>query len=300
MAHPFRRTLYSFLVVAATGASLWQAWQSYEDQPPLSSTTKTPQGPQSELPNTVTAEPIAYTLQNKKLYLTFDSGANWQQVPATMAEFFGGEYATANSNELLPDSYLLTQARSGFLIIKENRLVWLETKDQGASWQEYPIADVSYGLRFRQIQFLDDNFAVCVLSGGRAMGQEGAEVLLSHDAGKTWTEVPATGLGNGMLVTDAGFISPEVGFVSRKNQLYVTQDGGNSFSLATVVVPEKYEKIFVWPEAPYLEGDKLYLRVNQGDSGDYAGGLVKGLFASTDQGKTFTFVRELTEQEVAQ
>ena len=299
MAHPFRRTLYSFLVVAASTASLWQAWQSYEKQNSPSSPPKVTQGPQSELPNTVTTEPIAYSLQNKKLYLTFDSGTNWQQVPATMAEFFGGEYATAANNELLPDSYLLTKTRSGFLLVKDNQLVWLETKDQGTSWQEYPVADVAYGLRFRQIQFLDDDFAVCVLSGGRVMGQEGAEILVSHDAGKTWEEIPANGLGNGMLVTAAGFISPEVGFVSRKNQLYVTQDGGNSFSLATVTVPEKYEKIFVWPEAPYLEGGKLYLEVNQGELGDYAGGLVKGLFESTDQGKTFVFVRELTEQEVA-
>lgn len=298
MAYLFRRTLYGFLVVTATTASLGQAWHVYENQMVATSPTTSPQGPESELPNTVTKDPIAYTLQNKKLYLTFNSGKNWQQVPATMAEFFGGEYATASSNQLLSESYLLTKARSGFLLVKDEQLVWLETKDQGASWQEFPVTDVSYGLRFRKIQFLEDDFAVCVLSGGRVMGQEGCEILVSQDAGKTWKEVSATGLGNGMLVTAAGFVTADLGFVSRKEQLYVTQDGGTTFTQATISLPAEYAKIFLWPETPYLEDDKLYLKVNQGDSGDYAGGLVKGLFESTDQGKSFTFVKELSEQEV--
>lgn len=305
MAHLLRGMVFGGLVAATVGISGWYAWNTFND----AQHTETVQtavhgtGPMTETPQTAAADKMYdYSFKNKKMFITYDKGTHWQQVPAEMNEFFGGEYATANQNQLLPDSFLITPEKTGLVVVKnETSLIWLETTDEGHSWQEYSVLPRTAGVRFRKIQFLEDNFVAVFASGGRVMGQEGCSIALSHDGGHTWQKAAADGLALGSLVTAATFTDEQTAFVSRKTQLMVSSNGGQRFAEAKINVPPKYEKIFVWPEAPVKEAEgKLSLLMNQGETGDYRGGLVKGRFESTDGGQTFDFVAEVEPQpEVA-
>lgn len=86
--------------------------------------------------------------------------------------------------------------------------------------------------------------------------------------------------------------------------LYRTEDGGRSFE--TVEYPSVKVKLsdgtyynpFVMPEKIYEKEGKLYLEVGQGESGDYCGenGFCNGLYESKDNGKTWTYVKEIAVQ----
>lgn len=85
-------------------------------------------------------------------------------------------------------------------------------------------------------------------------------------------------------------------------RLYRTEDGGKSFE--TVEYPSAKAKLsdgtyynpFVMPEKVYEESGKLYMEVGQGPDGDYYGeeGYCHGLYESEDNGKTWTYLKEIT------
>lgn len=288
--------LYSGILIFVLGISGYQFFQA-QKQKATDEITQT-SGPTTQTPTLTTTDSISYTFSNKKMFVTFNAGENWLEVPATMAEFFGGEYATASSNELLPNSYLLTKEQTGLIMTKENAttrkndVIWLQTTDEGKSWQEYPIFKDFPAIRFRKIQFFKQ-IAYAFVSGGRVMGQEGFSLAVSSDQGKSWqTLAPSDLTSVGMLVQDAGFVTEKLGFLSRKDGLFVTQDGGNHWQKSQIQIPDNYKEIFLIAEIPYEKDGKLLMQMNQGDQGDYKGGLVKGIFQSSDEGLTWTFVAE--------
>lgn len=83
--------------------------------------------------------------------------------------------------------------------------------------------------------------------------------------------------------------------------LFRTEDGGETFvecayPSANVELPngELYNP-FVMPEKVFVEGSVYYLLAGQGPDGDYYGeeGYCKGLYWSSDQGKTWKYVGEV-------
>jgi hypothetical protein len=100
----------------------------------------------------------------------------------------------------------------------------------------------------------------------------------------------------GLLMKTLGFLS--FGILNPvEPDLYVTQDGGNSWRKANIMIPEKYYEIFVMAEVPFQEADHLAVFINQGPNGDYLGGKVKGEFISNDNGKTWEYSKELLPNE---
>lgn len=301
MAHYLRGIVFGALLTGATLSSGWYAWQQIQENQILQQTQLTKKaalGPKTETPQMVASKAVDYAFTNKKMYLTFDFGKNWQQVPATMEEFFGGDFSGQPQNQLLPDTYQMTITRAGLLIVKDHKnLIWLETTDQGQTWQESVIFKDISGIRNYKINFLNKGFVAAFVTGGRVMGQEGYQIAMSHDDGQTWKTAQAKGLDAGPLMTDAGFLDEKLAFFARKTELLVSQDGGKTFTPSTIQVPERYHNIFIWPEIPTKDSKKLSLLVNQGDTGDYRGGLVKGLFESEDNGLTFHFVAEVQPEE---
>lgn len=85
--------------------------------------------------------------------------------------------------------------------------------------------------------------------------------------------------------------------------LYRTENGGRSFeeveypSAKAKLSDGTYYNPFVMPEKVYEKDDKLYMEVGQGADGDYYGeeGFCKGLYESVDNGKTWTYVKEVVE-----
>ncbi|UOQ48981.1 oxidoreductase [Gracilibacillus caseinilyticus] len=246
---------------------------------------------------------IGYSLQNDKLQITYDGGNEWEEVPVEKEYLFAGEY-NGNQDELIEDSFLLTEQYATFLFDAETtRLIY--STDQGATWQESVITESKPAIRYRKVEFQSDTFWYAILSFDRTMSQEGAAVYISADQGNTWqpTNMPDTT----RLVADGGFVDADTGFIAygtinpEEPDMYVTNDGGESWQETTFEMPSKYDRVFVMPNAPYKEEDHLALIMEQGPNGDYyRDGLIRAKFISNDNGHTWEFVEEVEPEHEEQ
>jgi len=248
---------------------------------------------EAEPPKEPTQKQTDVLIKGEKVYVTYDSGENWVEVPERLEEIQFGEYTPSYENGLMEQSYFITKENTSFLY--ENLgLKLLQTVDQGKTWQKYDISQENAGIRFRKIAFLSKDFGYVIYSGGRVVRQEGTVAYLTHDGGKTWEET--AGIDQTSLIQDGGFIDERTGFLSfgtAAPNLRITKDGGASWQAATIQVPEKYKAIFLVAEMPYKVGEQLEVLLNQGEVGDYQGGLVKGKFISKDNGENWVFDREV-------
>ncbi|WP_449540260.1 WD40/YVTN/BNR-like repeat-containing protein [Ferdinandcohnia sp. Marseille-Q9671] len=248
-----------------------------------------------ELRPIIVSDSIGYSLQNNELNVTYDNGENWTSVPIFVDALFTGEYR-GNKQELIENSYILTEARTTFLLAEDSIKI-VTSLDQGKSWKKSVVTETFPPLRYRKVDFLTDHFGYVILSGDRTMSQEWSTVFVTNDGGQSWRE--ASQSGTTRLLYDGGFVDERTGFLSygiinpETPDLYVTLDGGSSWTKANIVIPEKYNKIFVTAEIPYKEDGSLAMHLNQGPNGDYKGGNVKGKFVSRDNGLTWEFVMEV-------
>lgn len=280
-------------------------YQMDTGEPEDSSNATTQTEPQQEDLWPVDGDEISYSLQNEKLHITYDKGESWVTVPVEKDKLFAGEY-NGNKQSLIDTIYILTEKQAAFLYAEgtnwEAQTVGIVySEDQGKTWEKNIVTESFPALRFRKVDFVNDQFAYVILSGGRTMSQEGTQPYISEDGGKTWTQTNTPGTTR--LVSDGAFINEKTGFLSYgtinpdQPDLYVTEDAGESWEMASFQMPEKYEPVFVTAEMPVKEEDHLAILVNQGPNGDYLGGKVKGKFISKDNGKTWDFSKEVQPNE---
>ncbi|MBT2757936.1 oxidoreductase [Mesobacillus foraminis] len=243
---------------------------------------------------------IGYSVQNDQLQVTFNKGSDWIRVPVEKSKLFAGEY-NGNRPELIENSYILTQNRISFLYVdatspEGNSIKLINSLDQGETWDHTVVTEQYPPIRFRKVEFLNDSFGFVIISGDRTMSQEWTTVYLTRDGGKHWIETAHSNVTR--LIYDGGFVDENTGFLSfgilspEEPDLYLTQNGGDSWSKSTIAIPEQYHKIFVMAEVPFKEEDHLAVYINQGPNGDYKGGKVKGKFISNDYGNTWEFSKE--------
>lgn len=261
--------------------------------------------PEPEALQPVNNDTIDYTLQNNELNITYNNGNDWIKVPLDVDLLFSGEYQ-GNKQELIDGSYILTENYAAFLYpddLNSNSpsIVLKYSHDQGKTWNDSVVADIFPQMRFRKVDFLNDEFGYVVISGGRTMSDEYSLAFLTKDGGETWQvteELPTT-----RLIAYGGFVDEMTGILSygtinpETPDVYVTQDGGATWEQAIFHIPDQYDQIFVQAEEPVIEGDYLSVLVNQGPNGDYAGGMVKGKFISEDKGLTWEFQMEVEPSE---
>lgn len=94
---------------------------------------------------------ISYTLEEDSLHITYNYGQDWVEVPIESELLFSGEY-NGNEQELIPDSYILTESRAAFLYMEGdesgvNKIIVKESLDQGETWEKIVITDIFTGLR---------------------------------------------------------------------------------------------------------------------------------------------------------
>ncbi|MEW4218507.1 WD40/YVTN/BNR-like repeat-containing protein [Rossellomorea marisflavi] len=245
--------------------------------------------------------PIGYALAGE-LKITYDDGEHWSRVPIGIEVLFAGEY-NGQENELIEQSFFLSEDLTAFLYVEgadDQRVKLLYSLDQGHTWNDTDIGGM-IAPRFRKVYFLNEDDGYVVYTGERTMSSEATKVYMTHDSGETWTEVSQP--DHYRLLYDGNFIDEKTGFLSygilnpEEPDLYVTQDGGQSWVPARIEIPDEYHLIFTTAETPYVEGNDLVLLVNQGSSGDYKGGKVKGKFISKDNGLSWSFQKEVDADE---
>ena len=267
---------------------------------------ETPNKPQ-QLQPTYVDEDIGYSLQNDALHITFDQGVNWLTVPIEKDQLFNGGY-NGNRQSLIKQSYVITEERLAFLYldvpnenIENTQLKITYSVDKGNTWKDSIVAGAYPAAGFRKMDFISDQFGYVIITGERVVGQEASYIYITIDGGESWELInhPDTT----RLVYDGGFVDEMTGFLSvgsinpNMPELYVTQDGGDTWGQATINVPTEYSEIFLAAEMPFKEADHLAILVNQGPNGDYKGGRVKGKFVSEDHGITWDFAEEVEPDE---
>lgn len=258
-----------------------------------------------KVPTQFANQPIEYSFKNDNLKITFNKGKTWKTVPIIKDTLFEGEYS-GNNQELIENSYFLSKNRIAFLYsdgpdLSAKKIILKYSLDQGEHWQDAVVTEQYPSLRFRKVDFLNENFGYVILTGDRTVSQEMSNVYVTHDGGKSWKETNPTNVTR--LIKDGGFVDEHTGFLSsgfinpEEPDLYVTQDGGDSWVSASIPIPDQYNKIFVTAELPFKEEDHLAVLINQGPNGDYRGGKVKGKFLSKDNGLTWEFSAEVQANE---
>lgn len=244
--------------------------------------------------------------------VSYDGGATWTRVPAALEDLTAVGDGNPYYNQLQEGSYLITPEKTVFVYGAAMQVKVLYSEDQGKSWKTTVLDTDIPGIRAKFCSFPTPQVGYLVLAGSRTMSQEGHTIYKTEDGGATWKVVgndPST-----RILLDARFISEDVGFFSypqinyessgqvQEHRLgfYRTQDGGENFELVSLPIDEEHQDIFIEAEAPYFEGSKLVVLVNQGDSGDYMGGRVCAKFVSEDLGATWSYLElvEPMEQEI--
>lgn len=264
-------------------------------------TPQTQQEPEPLQPIGVT-EKLGYSLQNDEVQMTYDKGETWMKVPIEKQDLFEITYR-GNEQELEEGSFIFSEELTGFLYSKAGNIVFHYSRDKGETWQEAIVRNSPFPMRFRKIDFIDSSFGYAIFTGDKAMSQEESFVYLTFNGGETWQKTNHPGVTR--LIADGGFVDHQTGFLSfgilnpDAPELHVSQDGGNSWTKAQINMPNKYDRIFVIAEVPFIEDDHLALLIHQGPSGDYMGGKVKGKFISKDNGLTWEFLMEVEPNEEA-
>lgn len=242
-----------------------------------------------------------YVFQNEKLYVTYDHGNNFIEVPIPYEDIAG----TNNGlyNEQLPaHGYIIQKDFTGFIGYNSIGSYLIYSEDMGKSWQTEHLFPVNYRSEYISFTKTETKYYL-TLAIDRSLGHDYYTTYESNNL-KDWSAIQNSELSG---LTPVNFISDGIGyFHAGTNEngdilVYYTKDDGISYQTITIPAQEvnflnSTIKPFKEMEYVYQENDKIYMVVSQGDSGDYIkdNSLVKGLYESND-GITFTFVKEFTE-----
>lgn len=141
-----------------------------------------------------------------------------------------------------------------------------------------------------------------------AAGSRSYSLDQTSDGGNTWSTINEDPF-SGELGVAAGisFLNKKLGFLCLSHsggnygELYRTEDGGLSYSkidfeeVKVTLSGTKTYNPFDLPGMPYKKDGCLNILIGQGADGDYNGGS-KALYQSKDEGKTWSYIKEITEK----
>ncbi|NGY76097.1 oxidoreductase (plasmid) [Bacillus megaterium] len=258
-----------------------------------------------------------YTIENRKLKVTYDNRKHWHTVPIKINELFGGEY-NGQQDTLIPGSFVISPNKTAFVIVEKEQQIEtgqpepekikvVYSVNKGTTWKESSVPMTFPSVRIRMIGFTSKQNGYLIVTSDRTMNFESHVVFKTNNGGKSWKEVGSVP-GVNSLVTDGGFINDRLGFISfgSKNEmdkqpspyLFRTSDGGRTWGEVEVPIPSEYQGIFTVAQVPVFDGSQGTLLVNQGPSGDFQGGKVLARFISVDKGVTWNFANLVDPDQV--
>ena len=296
------RRVYTGQMVLRWEQTDWNTWQIAEKLRPVQYQIMTPEYqeeanmPQTQHYKFQSDKEMTYYIQDETLYVTYDGGETFQEVPD------GYEKVCKETNdtydELLDDnSYIVTEEFIGFIGYTDQGTELIYSEDQGGTWQESLITENGY----KAASFLSRQNGVCYVTFAtdRALGSDYYGSWWSEDL-NTWTYITTGDMPLSNL-TCVYWASDGTGYYARGELLYRME--GREGGLEELTWPEAVEVTeslgfnpFDSIDRFYEEDGVLYMVVGQGSDGDYVkdGKLSEALYQSAD-GVTFTFVKEIAD-----
>ena len=250
------------------------------------------QEPQTQHFEMKTDEPMTYYIRDGVLYVTYDSGEDFIEVPDGYEKVCSQSEGTYN--ELLPyNSYVVTEEFTGF--VTGHSLLY--STDRGETWSESQIRQGGYAAN--PFLSVTDNGYYVTMAADRSLGNDYYATYYSEDL-ENWTPITlpdyfCTNLTCSFWTRDGK------GYYAKGGEMMATLDGGETFQ--DIVVPGAEEITgelgfdpFDTVEKMYEKDGTLYLVMGQGDDGDYMkdGKLSEALYRSED-GVNFSFVEETAD-----
>ena len=237
--------------------------------------------------NAVNVKANDYKIQNGILYISYD-GKNVIEVPGDFSDV----------DEFEDGTYQVEEEKTFFTYKDNNEEYLIYSDDKGVNWNTIKLGNTSVQV----MQFLNTNIGYMLEFKDVAMGIAFGDISKTTDGGKTW-QVVFNGIGNSEeKVFSRGskikFFDENLGFLTMPNaggetsELYITKDGGITFTRMNVQQTEEERDIYDYYELPEKEDDgTLTLEVGQGSDGDYNGGKSK-IYESNDNANTWEFKGE--------
>ncbi len=242
-----------------------------------------------------------YAFSQNQLYVTYDAGKSFTEVPVPYEDIAGTNNSTYN--ELLPaHGYIVSRDFTAFVCYDKTGSYLLYSKDMGKTWKKSRIISRTYRGDYLYLS-KTENSCYITLATDRSLGHEYYSTFKSDDL-KNWKQLIGEALNE---KRDIIFISDGTAYVSAGTDeqgnplVYYTEDDGNTYT--TLTIPAHEVKIlgssfkpFVHMEYVYQKKGTTYMIVAQGTDADYMkdGALVKGRYKSKD-GITFTFDKEIND-----
>ena len=238
------------------------------------------------------------------LYMTTDSGANWVFVPIDSQWLRFGEYTLTTG--LIPEGYWMDNTYdisadfSWFIYSSGDDVRLLTSRDNGKTWQTSIITQSVQPIRYRKAVFYgNDGLFICTSASG--MSAETLYIYTTMDGGITWIKSGSTMINQ--PVQNVSFVTTSLGFVSTRESLFYTNNGGRSFKESVLSIPENYQTggidLFQSPnEVTQISANTLETKFYLLKKGPIdAGKMFACLFRSTDNGETWQFVQQLSQVE---
>lgn len=282
---------------------------------------------QEETKNTSTDILAKYIIRDNILYVTYDDGANYAVVPVDCANL---PYKENSTSELKDGSYMITTAKTAFLYggMTNNGnkvpLTLVYSDNKGMDWTTCEL-DAIYTAQDYYVKYFDENTGVVVCGYGKTDNEsESSKIYKTTDGGDSWTVV-GSGPAN-YIIKGTVFVNQDVGFFcynyfkGMESNLYMTRDGGKTFSKVTLeeqeldstaarpqgsslpngtASPEPSNQLTwfdVYKDAlvPVVD-DKgvITIYLTQSEDGTYNDGKTAAKYQSADMGETWKYLGQL-------
>lgn len=204
--------------------------------------------------------------------------------------------------EWMDKTFDVSPTFSWFIYSPDQKNVYLlSSADNGKTWQKSQITDQGGQVRYRKANFFTNDQGVMVFSSSTGMSAESLKIYTTNDKGQSWQKSGSTIVNQ--PIQNVSFVTKTLGFLSTRENIYYTNDGGLTFKESLVAIPGEYQlgriDLFQSPnEVVQVSANKLETKFYLLKNGSIdAGKMFACLFYSTDGGETWQFEQQLSQVE---